>query len=105
MRPRPFLAMFCIGAITLSQGLHEEEVQAKTGKKTDKSGWRLDFEENFEQAIGGETAPWKKVAPGKTDPFDDDGPYFHAIGGTDFVKHWSRSTPTAKHFGLGRRDG
>ena len=59
----------------------------------------MDFEENFEQAIGGETAPWIKVAPGKTDPFDDDGPYFHAIGGTDFAKQLGRSTPTAKHFG------
>jgi hypothetical protein len=61
-------------------------MQAITGQAPDKSGWRLIFEENFERAIGGESARWTKVAPGKTDAFDDDGQYFHAIGGADFVK-------------------
>jgi hypothetical protein len=56
------------------------------GQKSDQSGWRLVFEENFEQAIGGETAPWMKVTPGKADPFDDDGQYFHVLGGSNFGK-------------------
>jgi hypothetical protein len=77
--------MISIGGLTLSEGSSEERVQARKGQESNQSHWRLAFEESFEQAIGGETAPWIKVTPGKTDPFDDDGRYFHVIGGSNFI--------------------
>ena len=101
MRPRLCLGIFCIGAITLSQGSPEGGVRARAGQRSDKSGWRLVFEENFQHAIGGEIEPWIKAVPGKTDPFDDDGQYFHAIGGTDFIKQLESFDTYRKTFRFG----
>ncbi len=102
MRPRLLLAMFCISAIALSGGSQEAESPVKTGPETSKSGWRLDFEENFEQPIEDKGAPWIKAAPGKMDPFDDDGPYFHAIGGTDFAKQLGSFDTYRRTFRFGK---
>src|SRR5208283_4255173 len=105
MWPRPFLAILCIGAVTLSQGSRGEELQARTGQKANESSWRLEFEENFEQPIEpieGETAPWIKVAPEKMDPFDDDGSYFHAIGGRDFVEQLGSFDTYRRTFRFGK---
>jgi hypothetical protein len=102
MRQRLFLAILCIGIVTLCQGSRDEELQARAGQKANKSSWRLEFEENFEQPMGGETAPWIKVAPEMTDPFDDDGSYFHAIGGTDFVKQLESFDTYRKTFRFGK---
>jgi hypothetical protein len=102
MRSHLFLAIFFVGAVALSQSAPDDGARAGTEQKTARRGWRLAFEETFEQAIGGETAPWIKAAPGRTAPFDDNGQYFHAMGGANFVKQLESFDTYRQTFQIGK---
>ncbi|RTL82446.1 MAG: hypothetical protein EKK29_16180 [Hyphomicrobiales bacterium] len=86
LAPLLVAATLIVSAFALSLNLPAKDALARNGQERERTGWRLIFEENFERPIGGEAAPWIRTPPGRADPFDDDGDYFHATGGADFTR-------------------
>ena len=64
--------------------------------------WKLIYEEKFTAPIGEEKAEWRKVEPGTSEPMDDNGQYFHALGGRRFANQLATFDTYRKTFRFGK---
>lgn len=64
--------------------------------------WRLVYEETFDHPIEPKSTSWRKAQPGSEDPFDDDGKFFHAMGGEEFAKQLRSFDTYRKTFSFGK---